>query len=130
MSKAQTSKGTRHIIEALSEKTQSDMVRGVSSALEEKAGEIIVRQVRALDNAHRSFAQSIVETEERMAQIRDVGTTRVLAWAALGGVVGSMLVGGVMWWLVSSGHIQAQQPTVTMKAKAVGQYIINGLRHK
>ena len=126
----ETAEKARQVIEALSAKAQSDIVRGVSATVEEKTGEIVSRQVQALDGAQRALVQSVDAAKDRMTQIRHIGAAQVLAWAGMGGLIGGLLVGFFMWWLVSSGHVQSPPPQVNMDAQAVGQYIVNALRHK
>lgn len=118
----------RQVIEALSARAQSELVRGVSAAVEAKAGEIVGRQVQALDTAQKTFATSISAAEMRVAAISEVSTTQVLAWALLGGLMGGALVGGVMWWLVRSGELKS--PEINLNSEAVAKFILKGLPHK
>lgn len=126
----ETAEKARQVIEALSAKSQADLVRGVSGAVERQAAEIIERQVAKIGTVQKSLANSLTEAEERIGQIRHIGTLQVLSWAAVGGVIGGAVVGACMWWLVSHGHVQQPPAQVNMDGKAVGEYIVNSLRRK
>lgn len=118
----------RQVIEALSARAQSELVRGVSAAVETKTGEIVGRQVQALDTAQKMLVTSISAAETRVEAISEVSTTQVLAWALLGGLMGGALVGGVMWWLVNSGALKS--PEINLNSEAVAKFILKGLPHK
>lgn len=118
----------RQVIEALSVRAQSELVRGVSAVVEAKTGEIVGRQVQTLDTAQKTLITSISAAETRVTAISEVGTMQVLAWALLGGLMGGALVGGVMWWLVSSGTLKS--PEINLNSEAVAKFILKGLPHK
>lgn len=126
----ETAEKARQVIEALSAKSQADLVLGVSGAVERQAAEIIERQVAKIATAQKSLAESLTAAEGRIGQIRHVGTLQVLSWAAVGGVIGGAVVGACMWWLVSHGHVQQPPAQVNMDGRAVGEYIVNSLRRK
>lgn len=43
---------------------------------------------------------------QRLKKVQDKGAVHALVWGAIGAVLGGVLVGGGMWWAVTSGAIQ------------------------
>lgn len=117
-------------IDVYSAAAQAKMTRDVQSSIQTMVDNTFNRQAHRIDAVQRSLVDSLTSAEGRIGQIRTVGTHQVLGWAAIGSLIGGIIMSGFMYWMINQGHVQQPQAKISLDGKGTGQYIIDAMRRK
>jgi hypothetical protein len=120
----------RSAIDAHSAIVQADLVQNITSSIKHLADDTFNRHADKINAAQRSLVESVSLAQERIGQIRRVGTIETLAWAFLGSLIGGAMVALVMSWMINHGRVQQPQARINLDGQATGEYIVKSMKGK